>query len=302
MLGIEQEIVEQGAAAHRERAAPAASCTRRCACIRDEIEEAGESADEDIAEYARARSPRPSSRRRRASSSTRELRKLKQAPPMSPEVAVIRGFLDTVLELPWGRAGAGGGRRGRAWPGTWSARTTASRTSRTASSSTWPCAGCARTRRAGRPRGAAAGRRPAGHHPLSGRPARHRQEQRRAEHRRRAGAALRARRPRRRARRGRDPRASPHLHRGDAGAHHRGPRQGRRRQPGHAARRARQARQRLARQPGGGAHGGARPGAQPRASATTTSRCEYDLSRVFFIATANDIDGDPGTRSTTASR
>ena len=61
-------------------------------------------------------------------------------------------------------------------------------------------------------------RRPAGHHPLPRRPARHRQEQRRPEHRRRAGPAVRAGRPGRRARRGGDPRASPHVHRGDARA------------------------------------------------------------------------------------
>jgi ATP-dependent Lon protease len=33
----------------------------------------------------------------------REIEKLRQAPAMSPEVAVIRGLLDTILDLPWGR-------------------------------------------------------------------------------------------------------------------------------------------------------------------------------------------------------
>ena len=65
---------------------------------------------------------------------------------MSPEVAVIRGFLDTVLELPWGRLAPAEVDVPRGRRGTSSARTTASRTSRTASSSTWPSAGCAPTR------------------------------------------------------------------------------------------------------------------------------------------------------------
>ncbi len=69
--------------------------------LRDEIEEAGDETDEDVADYARRAADRqlsPAARRL----VTRELTKLRQAPPMSPEVAVIRGFLDTVLDLPWG--------------------------------------------------------------------------------------------------------------------------------------------------------------------------------------------------------
>jgi ATP-dependent Lon protease len=70
--------------------------------IRDEIEEAGESSDEDFAEYARGLAEvhlSPAAHKL----VERELRKLRQAPSMSPEVAVIRGLLDTIFDLPWGK-------------------------------------------------------------------------------------------------------------------------------------------------------------------------------------------------------
>ena len=68
---------------------------------------------------------------------------------------------------------------------------------------------------------------------------------------------------RRRARRGRDPRPPPHLHRRAAGPA--GARAARRRhhEPGHHARRGRQGRRRLARRSVVGAARGARPGAEP---------------------------------------
>jgi ATP-dependent Lon protease len=70
--------------------------------IRDEIEEAGESPDDDAAEYARKLAEgRLSAAAHKLVE--RELRKLRQASPMSPEVAVIRGLLDTIFELPWGK-------------------------------------------------------------------------------------------------------------------------------------------------------------------------------------------------------
>jgi len=70
--------------------------------IRDEIEEAGDSPDEETAEYARGLAEgrlSPAAHKL----VERELRKLRHAPPMSPEVAVIRGLLDTIFDLPWGR-------------------------------------------------------------------------------------------------------------------------------------------------------------------------------------------------------
>lgn len=73
--------------------------------IRDEIEEGGESADEDIAEYERRAAEAKLSAAARGLV-TREIKKLKQASPMSPELAVIRGLLDTILDLPWGKQAA----------------------------------------------------------------------------------------------------------------------------------------------------------------------------------------------------
>jgi ATP-dependent Lon protease len=72
--------------------------------LRDEIEEGGEAADES-AEYA----ARLAGRRLSPAATKlveRELRKLRQAPPMSPEVGVVRGLLDTVCDLPWGELAA----------------------------------------------------------------------------------------------------------------------------------------------------------------------------------------------------
>ncbi len=101
VLGIEQEIgvkVQQ----RIEGAQRQLLLHEKLRVVRDEIEEAGESPDEDIAGYARRIADAELSAPARKLI-TRELTKLKQAPPMSPEVAVIRGFLDTVLDLPWGR-------------------------------------------------------------------------------------------------------------------------------------------------------------------------------------------------------
>ena len=100
VLGIEQEIglkVQQ----RIEGAQRQLLLHEKMRVLRDEIEEAGEEADEDLAGYARLAAEAelsPAARRL----VTRELTKLKQAPPMSPEIAVIRGFLDTLLGLPWG--------------------------------------------------------------------------------------------------------------------------------------------------------------------------------------------------------
>jgi ATP-dependent Lon protease len=70
--------------------------------IRDEIEEGGDNPDDEVAEYARRLAEgrlSPAAHKL----VERELRKLRQAPPMSPEVAVIRGLLDTIFDLPWGK-------------------------------------------------------------------------------------------------------------------------------------------------------------------------------------------------------
>ncbi len=70
--------------------------------IRDEIEEAGEAADDDIGQYVRRLAESQLSPTAGALVE-RELRKLRQASPMSPEVAVVRGLLDTIFDLPWGK-------------------------------------------------------------------------------------------------------------------------------------------------------------------------------------------------------
>jgi ATP-dependent Lon protease len=70
--------------------------------LREEIEAGGESSDEGVEEYvtrARACALSPAA----ATLVEKEVRKLKLAPPLSAEVSVIRGFLDTVLDLPWGK-------------------------------------------------------------------------------------------------------------------------------------------------------------------------------------------------------
>ena len=94
------------------------------------------------------------------------------------------------------------------------------------------------------PRGAQARAAGQGADPVLRRPARRRQDLARPIDRARHGPQVRARQPRRRARRGRDPRPPAHLHRRAAGQHHPGHPQGRGAQLRDDARRDRQARQR----------------------------------------------------------
>ena len=113
------------------------------------------------------------------------------------------------------------------------------------------------------PRRAGAGREDEGPDPVPGRPARRRQDLARALDRARHRPRLRAHQPRRRARRGRDPRPPPHLHRRAAGQDHPGPQEGGLRQPDLPARRGRQDVDGLPRRPVVGAARGARPRAEP---------------------------------------
>ena len=93
-------------------------------------------------------------------------------------------------------------------------------------------------------------------------PARRRQDQPRPEHRARDGAQVRAGVAGRRARRGGDPRPSPHLYRRAARQHRPGDPQGRHPQSRADAGRDGQARGRLPRRPVGSTARGARPGAE----------------------------------------
>jgi ATP-dependent Lon protease len=123
-------------------------------------------------------------------------------------------------------------------------------------------------------------------------PARRGQDEPRQEHRARDGAQVRAALARRRARRGRDPWASAHLHRRAAGQAHAEPAQGGHQQPGVLARRGRQDVERFPRRP----RGGAARGARPRAERTFNDHyldLDYDLSDVMFITTANSLSGIP---------
>ena len=101
VLGIEQEIGRK-VQERLEGAQRQMLLYEKLRVLRDEIEETGESADEDVAEYA-ARMAEAGLSPAARKLVERELKKLRQASPMSPEVAVIRGLLDTLLGLPWGR-------------------------------------------------------------------------------------------------------------------------------------------------------------------------------------------------------
>jgi len=104
VLAIEQEIglkVQQ----RIESAQRQMFLHEKLRVIRDEIEEGGETADEEVGEYVRRLAEgRLSPVAHKLVE--RELKKLRQAPSMSPEVAVIRGLLDSIFDLPWGKLAA----------------------------------------------------------------------------------------------------------------------------------------------------------------------------------------------------
>ena len=118
-----------------------------------------------------------------------------------------------------------------------------------------------------------------GAHPLLHRPARRRQDVARSIDRALDGAALPPHRARRRARRGRDPRAPAHVRRRAARAHPPGDEEGRGEEPGHRPRRGRQDGRRPAGRSGGRAPRGARSRSRTRPSRTTTSTCRSTSRR-----------------------
>lgn len=194
VLGLEQEIMTK-VAQRIEKAQRQVLLHEKMRVIRDEIAEAGEEPDEEAADYAArlaAKDLAPAAR----TLVERELRKLRQAPAMSPEVAVVR------LPRHDPRPSLGGTRQGRG------RRRRGSRTPR--AHAPWPqgrqgphprvpcrCSHACRRGAGRRARRALRGK-PARHDPLPRRPSRDRQEQRGTEHRRRARPAVRAHRPGRR--------------------------------------------------------------------------------------------------------
>ncbi len=187
----------------------------------------------------------------------REVDKLERSSDQSPEVAWIRTWLDTVLELPVEHHDRRLHRRRR---GTRRARRRPPRAGRREGPDR-------RVPRRPRPTGLAWPRRRRRtrqrcRDPARG-PSRRRQDVARRVRRAHARPEVRARRPRRRAGRGGDPRPPAHVRRCAAGPHRPRDQGGRLDEPGRAAGRGRQGRLGLPGRPGGGAARGARPGAEP---------------------------------------
>ena len=101
VLDLEQELAQK---VHEriERAQRQIFLHEKMRTIRDELEEAGDAAGGEAAEYLAQLSERGLPEAVGAVVE-KEVGKLRHAPPMSPEVTVIHTFLDTVFGLPWGR-------------------------------------------------------------------------------------------------------------------------------------------------------------------------------------------------------
>ena len=185
----------------------------------------------------------------------RELSRFERMGEQSGESSMIRSYLDWLIAVPWGSAQRGAARpRARARG--------AGRRPRRARGRQGPhhrVPGRAQAAAGPRHRGGQALRR----HPHPDRASRHRQDLDRRVDRPRHRPRVRAHVAGRRARRGRDPRPPPHLHRRAAGPAGAGAARCRHHEPGDHAGRGRQGRRRLARRPLLGAAGGARPGPEP---------------------------------------
>jgi ATP-dependent Lon protease len=100
VLGIEQELAQK-VQRRIEGAQRQVYLHEKLKVIRDELAQAGDEGDEELAGYAE-RVAQISLSPPAATLVERELRKLRQTSPLSPETAVVRGLLDTILGLPWG--------------------------------------------------------------------------------------------------------------------------------------------------------------------------------------------------------
>ena len=178
---------------------------RQLEAIRKELNELDGTTDEGSVDDYRAKVGERDLPERCARAVLREVDKLERTSEQSPEHGWIRTWLDTVFELPWGvqsednldvDAAAGDPRRGpRRAEGREGAHPRAP--------------GGAQAARRSRPRVHGAAR--LGCHPGPGRAPRRGQDIARGVGGARPGTQVRARRPGRRARRGRDPRPPPHL-------------------------------------------------------------------------------------------
>ncbi len=189
----------------------------------------------------------------------RELARLERLQPAMAEYGVVRSYLEWIASLPWDKSTEDNLDLGHARRG-------ARRGPLRHRAGQGPDPRVPR-----RPLAEAATR--AAVDPVLRRSAGRRQDLARPLDRARAGPQVRADQRRRGPRRGGDPRPPPHVHRRDArGDHPRAPRRGRQ-QPAADDRRDRQDGRRLPRRPVERDARGARPRAEPTASATTTSTC-----------------------------
>ena len=226
-LRLSQEIGRQTKAALDERQREVL-LREQMAAIQRQLGEGEDGKAAEIAELNEAIA-KAACRKRSRSRRARNCAGCERMPEAAAEYGMVRTYLDWLIELPWSaaRGEADRHRRGAAHPRRGPLR--------------------ARQDQAPHPRisrGAQAQAARQGADPLLRRPARRRQDLARPVDRARDGPQVRAGQPRRRARRGGNPRPPPHLYRRAARQHHPGNPQGRRAQLRDDARRDRQARRR----------------------------------------------------------
>ena len=204
---------------------------------------------------------------------------MSRIPSASPEVGVIRTYVDWLVGLPWNVSTDDNLDISEAAPRSSRRTTTAWRRSRSASSSTSRCAPWPTTIRS----------------PILAlrRPARRGQDLARQERRPRHGPQVRAHEPGRHPRRGGDPRPPSDLHRRAARPGHPEHQDRRLEQPCVHARRGRQDRHGLPWRPDVRAARGPRSGAEQHLPGQLPRRCPSTCRKVLFIATGNLLDSDP---------